>query len=193
MIWGEEMKIGASDMKKAIEEIYKKLDSVTPVDFDCGSLCGEACCVYDLKNPEEELALYLLPGEELMYEDSDSFDLYYFDRDEIEYPPSWDDVVYLVKCRNPPKCDRSIRPIQCRTFPLVPHIDENGEFHLILDETEFPYECPIASQHMKFNDDFLTVTFDVWKKLISNPLVYDFVEMDSRLRDERTRDYEIVI
>ena len=110
------MKIGASDMKKAIEKIYKKLDSVTPVDFDCGSLCGEACCVYDLKNPEEELALYLLPGEELMYEESDSFDLYYFDRDEIEYPPSWDDVVYLVKCRNPPKCDRSIRPIQCRTF-----------------------------------------------------------------------------
>ena len=163
------MEIGASQMKKTIEEIYKKLDTVTPVDFDCGSLCGEACCVYDLKNPEEELALYLLPGEELMYEESDSFDLYYFD------------------------CDRSIRPIQCRTFPLVPHIDENGEFHLILDETEFPYECPIASQHMKFNDDFLTVTFDVWKKLISNPLVYDFVEMDSRLRDERTRDYEIVI
>ena len=46
---------------------------------------------------------------------------------------------------------------------------------------------------MKFNDDFLTVTFDVWKKLISNPLVYDFVEMDSRLRDKRTSDYEIVI
>ena len=39
------------------------------------------------------------------------------------------EVVNVVKCRNPPKCDRSIRPIQCRTFPLVPHIDENGEFH----------------------------------------------------------------
>ena len=156
LMFGDNMEISVLDMKKAIEEIYERLEKVTPVDFDCGSLCGEACCVYDLKNPEEELALYLLPGEELMYEDSDSFDLYYFDRDEIEYPPSWDDVVYLVKCRNPPKCDRSIRPIQCRTFPLVPHIDEN-------------------------------------KKLISNPLVYDFVEMDSRLRDERTRDYEIVI
>ena len=179
LMFGDNMEISVLDMKKEIEEIYERLEKVTPVDFDCGSLCGEA--------------LYLLPGEELMYEESDSFDLYYFDRDEIEYPPSWDDVVYLVKCRNPPKCDRSIRPIQCRTFPLVPHIDENGEFHLILDETEFPYECPIASQHMKFNDDFLTVTFDVWKKLISNPLVYDFVEMDSRLRDERTRDYEIVI
>ena len=176
LMFGDNMEISVLDMKKEIEEIYERLEKVTPVDFDCGSLCGEACCVYDLKNPEEELALYLLPGEELMYEDSDSFDLYYFDRDEIEYPPSWDDVVYL-----------------CRTFPLVPHIDENGDFHLVLDETEFPYECPIASQHMKFNDDFLTVTFDVWKKLISNPLVYDFVEMDSRLRDERTRDYEIVI
>ena len=72
LMFGDNMEISVLDMKKAIEEIYERLEKVTPVDFDCGSLCGEACCVYDLKNPEEELALYLLPGEELMYEDSDS-------------------------------------------------------------------------------------------------------------------------
>ena len=67
------MEIGASQMKKTIEEIYKKLDTVTPVDFDCGSLCGEACCVYDLKNPEEEqnilhhgMMWYILSNAEIL-------------------------------------------------------------------------------------------------------------------------------
>ena len=63
------MEITASEMKKSIEKIYRRLDEVTPVDFDCGKLCGEVCCVYDAEDyRNEELALYLLPGEELMYE-----------------------------------------------------------------------------------------------------------------------------
>ena len=43
LMFGDNMEISVLDMKKTIEEIYKKLDTVTPVDFDCGSLCGEAC------------------------------------------------------------------------------------------------------------------------------------------------------
>ena len=188
------MEITADEMKKSIERIYKRLDSVTPVDFDCGKLCGEVCCVYDAEDyRNEELALYLLPGEELMYGDSPDFELYYMDSDEIKYPHSWKGQIYLVKCRNPPKCDRSIRPIQCRTFPLVPHISKDGEFHLVLDATEFPYECPIVENHIPFREDFLLETFDVWKALIKNPLVYDFVDMDSRRRENRKIDFEIVI
>ena len=53
------MEITASEMKKSIERIYKRLDKVTPVDFDCGKLCGEVCCVYDAEDyRNEELALY---------------------------------------------------------------------------------------------------------------------------------------
>ena len=188
------MEITALEMKKSIEKIYERLDEVSPVDFDCGKLCGEVCCVYDADATHtEELVLYLLPGEELMYEDSPDFELYYVDSSEIKYPHSWKDNIYLVKCTNPPKCDRSIRPIQCRTFPLVPHISKNGEFHLILDETEFPYECPILRDHIKLNDDFIKVTYEVWKMLIRNPLVYDLVDMDSKDREKRTSLYETVI
>ena len=115
------------------------------------------------------------------------------DSSEIRYPHSWKDNIYLVKCKNPPRCDRSIRPIQCRTFPLVPHISKNGEFHLVLDETEFPYECPIIRDHIKLNDDFINVTYEIWKMLISNPLVYDLVDMDSKDRDRRTSKYKIII
>ena len=190
----DNMEITAQEMKRTIQKIYQRLDEVTTVDFDCGKLCGEVCCVYDADETHtEELVLYLLPGEELMYEDSPDFELYYMDSSEIRYPHSWKDNIYLVKCKNPPRCDRSIRPIQCRTFPLVPHISKNGEFHLVLDETEFPYECPIIRDHIKLNEDFINVTYEIWKMLISNPLVYDLVDMDSKDRDRRTSKYKIMI
>ena len=83
------MEITAKQMKKSIKRIYKRLDEVSPVDFDCGTLCGEVCCVYDAdESHAEELVLYLLPGEELMYENSDEFELYYMDSSEIKYPHS---------------------------------------------------------------------------------------------------------
>lgn len=188
------MEITANEMKETIKEIYDKLEEVSPVDFDCGKLCGEVCCVYDNENEDsEELVLYLLPGEELMYEDSDSFELYYVDYREIKYPRSWKNQAYLVRCINPPNCNRSIRPIQCRTFPLIPHLTKHGEFHLVFDEHEFPYECPIIHENIKLNDDFIKVTYDVWMMLLSNPLVYDLVDMDSRIRDNRKMNYEIII
>ena len=135
----------------------------------------------------------MLPGEELIYEDSDDFELFYIDSSEIKYPHSWKGQIYLVKCINPPKCDRSIRPIQCRTFPLLPHIDKQGVFHLIFDESEFPYKCPIVDNKIKLNDDFVKVTYEVWSMLIGNPLVYDLVDMDSRMRYNRRKNFEIII
>jgi len=188
------MDITASEMKESIERIYKRLDKVSPVDFDCGKLCGEVCCVFDSEEyPNDELALFLLPGEELMYEDSDDFELYYIDARELEFPHSWKGDVCLVKCKNPPRCDRSIRPIQCRTFPLVPHITKKGEFHLVLDDSEFPYKCPIIEENIAFRDDFLIETYNIWRILIENPLVYDFVDYDSRKRENRKVEFEIVI
>ncbi len=188
------MEVTAEEMKNTIRKIYDELDKVSPVDFDCGKLCGEVCCVYDEEDyRNEDLALYLIPGEELMYEDSDSFELYCLNPKEVKYPYSWKDSVYLVKCKNPPKCDRDIRPIQCRTFPLIPHITKKGDFHLIFDESEFPYKCPIIHDDIRLNDDFITVTYNIWCILITNPLVYDLVAMDSRLRDNRKVDYQIVL
>lgn len=63
----------------------------------------------------------------------------------------------------------------------------------MLDETEFPYKCPIIEDHIPFSEDFIRETFEVWKILIRNPLVYDFVDIDSRRRENRKIDFEIVI
>ena len=180
-------------MKEIIEKIYGKLNQVNPLDFDCGRLCNEICCVYDNKDySNEDLEIYLLPGEELIIKEDENFELDYADAKELKYPFSWDKV-HILKCRNPPKCNRNLRPIQCRTFPLIPHISKNNELHLIFDESEFPYQCPIIQDNIVLNDEFLKETFDAWQILLENKLIYDLVSMDSRKRDNRKTEYEIII
>ena len=61
--------------KEQIEKIHKVLNRVSPVDYDCGKLCGEICCLYDDEDySNDDLLIYLLPGEELLYENSESFE-----------------------------------------------------------------------------------------------------------------------
>lgn len=180
--------------KEMIEKVYEKLDEVSPVDYDCGKLCGEICCSYndeDFKN--NDLMIYLLPGEELIYEDDESFELMHFQINEINYPRSWKKGVYTVICKNPPECNRKLRPIQCRTFPLIPHISKDLKFHLIFDENEYPYKCPLINDNIELNEDFIRETYKAWRFLLKNRLVFDLVDMDSRKRENEKRKYKIII
>ncbi|WP_407380211.1 hypothetical protein [Methanobrevibacter sp.] len=177
-----------------IRKIHEKLNEVSPVDYDCGKLCGEICCVYDSEEfPNDDLIIYLLPGEETLYENSKSFELKHFKISEIKYPHSWKDGVYTVKCTNPPNCEREIRPIQCRTFPLIPHITKDRRFHLIFDDSQYPYRCPLIKDNIKLNDDFVKETYKTWRFLLKNRLVYDLVDMDSRKRENRKIKYKKII
>lgn len=180
--------------KEIIKEIYEKLDKVSPVNFDCGKLCNEICCIYDEEDySNEDLAIYLLPGEESIIKEDENFEIEHVAAKRLKYPFSWKNGVYLLKCKNPPKCNREFRPIQCRTFPLIPHITKNNEFHLIFDESEYPYKCPLIHENIELNDDFIKETYDAWKILIKNPLIYDLVSMDSRKKDNKKTVYEIII
>ena len=174
-----------------IEEIYEKLDEVSPLDCDCGRLCESLCCTYNSDDySNEDLTIYLLPGEEKFHKKED---LIKVEAKELGYPFSWKNGVYLFRCLTPPKCKREIRPIQCRSYPLIPHISKNGEFHLIFDESEYPYECPLIHENLKLNEDFIKVTCECWKELLENKLIRDLIEMDSRKKDNRKAEYTIVI
>lgn len=52
--------------KRTWKAIYRLLDKVSPVDYDCGKLCGSVCCTYS-DTCEEELGIYLYPGEEKLH------------------------------------------------------------------------------------------------------------------------------
>ena len=91
--------------------------------------------------------------------------------------------VYFVQCMGPEKCRRKIRPMQCRTFPLTPHINDAGELSLLYNDIELPYRCPLIDEEMPLNESFVKATFTVWKHLIRDQFIYDLVKMDSEMRE----------
>ena len=171
--------------KRTWKAIYRLLDKVSPVDYDCGKLCGATCCTCGQESGDDELGIYLYPGEDKIHDKKDSWMEWTVERaEEFEFPDSWTGNVYFVKCKTPPFCPRSKRPFQCRTFPLTPHLSEDGQLSLIYNDEELPYICPLIDEEIPLNDDFVKATYTVWSHLLRDPLIYDLVEMDSRLREE---------
>ena len=172
--------------KKEYEEIYEMLDKVSPVDFDCGKICGAACC-QDIYG--EDMGMYLLPGEDKVHDRHDPWMIWFKeDARNYDFPDSWTGTLYYLRCADPSKCKRNKRPIQCRTFPLLPDLDENGVLTLIYDDTQLPYSCPLIESKAELNGDFISTTMKAWERLIKDPLIYDYVKAESEKRREKEND-----
>ena len=167
--------------------IYRLLDRVSPIQGDCGVLCGRACCdCGDLLSDQAKdfrLGMYLLPGEEKLFTKKEDWLTWNADSvEDYDFPASWSGKVYFVQCHNAPQCVRKLRPIQCRTFPLAPHITEDGVFHLIWNTDDLPYACPLVKEKTPLNGGFIRATYTVWKRLMQDPLIFDLVKLDSGYR-----------
>lgn len=167
--------------------IYRLLDRVSPIEGDCGRLCGAACCTVSGELADEELGIYLYPGEEKLHQNAqgpagDWLDWTVEEAEDYEFPASWQGRVYFVRCKTPPHCPRRLRPLQCRTFPLTPHLDENGLLTLIYNDVELPYRCPLIEDRIELTPKFVRATYTVWAHLLRDPLIYDLVAMDSAAR-----------
>ena len=160
--------------------IYRLLDKVSPIDSDCGLLCDAACCAQD---SGDDMGIYLLPGEEAVHDKNDWKNWSEEDAQDYEFPASWTGTVCFIKCKNSPHCDRSKRPIQCRSFPLVPHLRPDGELVMVYNDFELPYSCPLIEDEIPLNDDFVQATATVWKHLIRDQRIFDLVLEDSIARE----------
>ena len=184
--------------KRTYKAIYRLLNAVSPLDFDCGRLCGEACCTEERpKAAEEELndapgtamGIYLLPGEDKIHDKKDKWLSWSEENTEdYDFPASWKGKVFFVQCQGPSNCNRLMRPMQCRTFPLSPHIDDEGILSLVYNDMDLPYRCPLIEDEMPLNDSFIQATFTVWKHLIEDPLIYDLVREDSIERESAMKE-----
>lgn len=171
------------------------LDEVSPIDGDCGRLCNAACCTCDgdCEGDDFNLGIYLLPGEDKLFTKDEDWLIWSTERaEDYEYPDSWHGTVYFIRCKTPPVCDRKFRPLQCRTYPLAPHISREGKLIMITNSSELPYECPLIRDNIKLEDAFIEATWKAWSILITDPLIYDLVEMDSQYRDSDNAKYRII-
>ena len=193
--------------KSTFKAIYRLLDRVSPVPYDCGTLCGCACCVPRDNEKDDggdiDLGIYLLPGEEKIFTGEEDWITWNYDNvDDYDFPDSWSGRIAFLSCNTPPVCNRKMRPMQCRTYPVTPHLislpdspDPNKEMLiLILSDLEAPYTCPLIKENSNLNpksrdekyildERFLKATYTVWKRLIKDPKIYDLVKMDSEDRD----------
>lgn len=163
--------------KETFQKIYDLLDQYTPLIDDCGMLCDSRCC----SEWKDEVGIYLLPGEEQIFDFScDCFSYEKQSTEDYEFCPSWEGEFYFVKCSG--RCSREKRPIQCRTFPLEPHIRLDGMLEMILSP-EYEFLCPLVKKGMDAIDpNFIKNAKIAWSMLLNDPMIYEDVLWESEKR-----------
>ncbi len=120
------------DAVQAVKAARDVTEKVAPLCFDCGRVCGSACC----KQGEQGEGMLLFPGEEALYRSlPQGFSL----KPYTDLPGT-----FLLTCSG--VCRRSQRPLACRFFPLTPlarrDAQGNIRLRLALDRRAWPV-CPL--------------------------------------------------
>lgn len=90
------------------DRAYRLLDDVTPRRFNCGTLCGAACCHNLSKSGDTETGMLLLPFEKDYLQHAGAAGYSYLCDSNREEPD-------MLICSG--LCDRRFRPFACRIFP----------------------------------------------------------------------------
>lgn len=164
-------------MKRIYKEAYRLLENVTPLKVDCGQLCSGACCYSE----DEEAGMYLYPGEQCMYETVDTPWLK-IERSAFLYGAS-DKAAPIAICDG--TCDRALRPLSCRIFPLIPYLKEGGKPEIIIDPRAKSM-CPLAQTFFMsdFEPEFVRRVKLVFGVLLKNKEIRDFIIEQSYVLDE---------
>ena len=161
-------------------QLYRMFDSNTPIPADCGKLCSPACCSGD------DAGMFLFPGEIEVYKllRPEGFrielsDLEYKDGSETRKTP-------ILFCEG--KCDRYVRPLACRIFPLTPVLDDDGRIRIIVDPRA-KRVCPLAKTMYidEFDSGFVRAVRRSFLLLSKNRHVRAFLDEYTRYINEFNR------
>jgi len=164
--------------RELYEKVYDILDNITPLKSDCGELCGKACC----ESPDEDAGMYLFPGEEVIYSDVPPW--LKIERSDFTYGNN--KPVLIAICSD--KCQRELRPLACRIFPLTPYMNHNRSMSIILDPRAVPM-CPLARQPLSYplDKDFVDAVSKVFRILVNDSEIRSFILAVSGLIDEQEK------
>jgi len=71
--------------KHRIAEARAIIADVTPLEYDCGTLCGNLCC----KDHEPGVGVYLIPGELEFFDGTETFATWQFHKTkDYDFVPS---------------------------------------------------------------------------------------------------------
>ena len=113
---------------EAVRAARALLECVTPLNRDCGGVCGGACCQTD---EDGQGGMLLFPGEEALYQGRPGFSITADTAAGVPLP--------LLTCEG--RCRREERPLSCRLFPLLPK--ERGEDIIVVRDRRGFIVCPL--------------------------------------------------
>ena len=154
-----------------LQAAREKLKTLTPLNTDCGRLCGALCCA-SLEG--DETGMLLFPGEEDFYEEKEGW----------RFVPAGKDLLLIC----PGRCEREERPLACRIFPLIPVLTEDGGIAVRTDERARAL-CPLARQGKRgMNPAFVESVREIGELLAEDPRQRTFLR---RLTEEQTELKEL--
>lgn len=142
-----------------LEKARQLLETITPLYKDCGVACRYACCNADESG---ENGMRLFPGEEVYYQAATGYRI-------LKY----NGFNHLV-CT--PPCQRHMRPLACRIFPLV--ILDNNK--VTMDIRAWPV-CPLMQSGKKgLRPDFIQAVEQVSQLLLADEVQAAFINQLSK-------------
>ncbi len=152
---------------KIIESAYEMIGDLTPLKSDCARMCGAACC-------ESEGYMLLFPYERDLVEKCDGFQMM---QKHLEgYGP-----VEAVTCSG--YCERNLRPLSCRIFPLAPKFID-GELFVRLDPRGRSV-CPLAHKSiLSLDKDFTNTIKKTLKMLAQDDSISRYLKAVSDVADK---------
>lgn len=142
--------------EKTLKKVYKCLENITPLKTDCGKICDCECCKGD-----SDTGMILFPGEEMFFSNTDGFTI-----------KKTADEKNILICNG--VCDRSMRPLSCRIFPLFPMLID-GKIY-VFDDPRARGICPLIYDEMKLNRKFEKKVAKAGKLLAENEETREFLE-----------------
>ena len=148
-------------------QIYNYLDLKTPLPTDCGKICNKACCDGD----DPDAGMYLFPQERIMYKSLPKWARI----EESDFVFEGKNVDILI-CEG--TCNRYLRPLACRIFPLTPYV--SGDKLSVIIDPRGKSICPLAS----VSDEFFNAVTNVSRLLFKVKETRNFIYTVSRQIDE---------
>ena len=145
-------------MADAVTRARALLETVTPLESDCGRVCDGRCC----RAADGHEGMLRFPGET-----ADGF--------AVKTTAAGD-----RRCVCDGTCDRSKRPLACRMFPLFPTVGEDGRVRAVYDARAFGV-CPLVHQcaHVPLRRDFVRAVRRAGRILMSDPDCAAFLRRNS--------------
>lgn len=170
---------------------FYRLLSIPMIDFDCGKLCAPknggipVCC-------ENEDVVPILFHEEYKYHSRNGRfwkRMPPVNKEIKKFIDESEDYYIFSKCPGPAGCKRSKRSLNCRTFPLEPHVAKEGEVIGLAYAEARDVNCPLIGKPKKiFNSLYIQNTIKFWQEMFEcYPEEKEMYIEESRKRERRLK------